>query len=108
MSDPSLLYFIEQTKEKAPTLALQQKDKKLYLHSRFYPTKERLPKNITIDTNKYDTLIVLGSALGYHLQTLKEKVSTYTKIFIIDILPNLPSEIRKRAISLEALLNLPD
>ncbi len=89
-------YSLEQSKEGFPTLAaVDSSGKKVYLHSRFHPTKDAESLRDRFDPGRFDTLIVLGAGLGYHLAPLGDIYKHYAWIFIIDIFKSIESEIGK-------------
>lgn len=94
MQKNKIKYIIETSKEGLPTIAIYiNNTKKIYLHSRFNPLQEL--KINKFNPDKCDLLIVLGIGLGYHLIPVKELVGKYNKIFLIDIIDTLESEIDK-------------
>lgn len=82
----SFSFRIEQTKSGYPTLAVKPADdaKDIFLHSRFNPLSESERFSGKYDPSKYDFIIVLGAALGYHLLPLKDLAAEYKKVIIID------------------------
>lgn len=96
MDIKKITYTVENSKEGVPALAVYDNDgKKIYLHSRFYPSKEADLLRDKFNPDKYDCLVVLGAALGYHLISLKEMHTRYQKIIVIDILKDIKTEIAK-------------
>lgn len=87
---------IEQTREGVPTIAIRDYSKrKLYLHSRFFPSRESEAFKDKFNPDKFDIAIVLGVGLGYHLRYIKETINRYNKIILIEKLNNLENEIDK-------------
>jgi hypothetical protein len=87
---------IEQTREGLPTIAIRDyNNRRLYLHSRFFPSRESEAFKDNFNPDKFDVVIVLGVGLGYHLTYIKEKINRYKKIILIDKLNNLENEIDK-------------
>jgi len=85
--------IFEETKEGLPTIAVLDNNRKIYLHSRFYPTKEAEKYRHRFNPDKYDSLIVLGTGLGYHLIELQKFVTKYKKIILIERLSEIETEI---------------
>lgn len=87
---------IEQTREGLPTIAIRDhNNRKLYLHSRLFPSRESEAFRDQFNPDKFDVVIVLGVGLGYHLRYIKEKISRYNRIILIERLNNLENEIDK-------------
>lgn len=87
--------IFEETKEGLPTIAVGDYNRKIYLHSRFYPTKEAEKYRDRFNPDKYDSLIVLGTGLGYHLIELQKVVARYNKIILIERIDDIETEIAK-------------
>jgi hypothetical protein len=87
---------IEQTKEGLPTISVRDyNNRRVYLHSRLFPSRESEAFKDSFNPERFDALIVLGIGLGYHLTDIKEKIDKYKKIVLIDTLDNLANEIDK-------------
>ena len=86
-TSPDINYFVEESKEGLPTLSvMDDAGRRIYLHSKYNPLKDSQTLEEKFNPEKYDTIIILGTALGYHLAPLKEiinKYSTNTKIKLL-------------------------
>jgi hypothetical protein len=98
MKKNDIKYIIETSGEGIPTIAITSASRKIYLHSKYNPAKEAFPHE-KFEPAKYDMLIVLGAGLGYHLINLAPLVSRYKKIFIIDIIKNIETDLARYAAS---------
>ncbi len=79
-------YYLELTKEQYHTLRVKGEDGTVrYLHSKYHPTKESAYLKDIVNPLKYDTCIILGTGLGYHLAYLYEIIDSFTQIICIDI-----------------------
>lgn len=85
-------YTTEISKEGVPALYTEKSGRKIYIHSKMYPSKEgeRFPE---IETSSSDTLIILGTGLGYHLKKLCSQPSD--KIILIDIFQGIENDANK-------------
>ena len=63
------------------------------LNSRLDPVKEGGKSSYDLDPQKYSLLIILGCSLGYNLISVKEVLSQYKNVIIIDILEGIEKEI---------------
>lgn len=89
-------YTIESSKDGTPTLTvINENGKKVYLHSRHSPIREAEINKGKFNPEKFDTIIALGSGLGYHLLELKEIIVKYKKVILIDVHLNIEEEIAK-------------
>jgi hypothetical protein len=89
-------YIIEQSSEGAPTLAfVDNGGRKIYLHSRIRPSLEAESLRDRFKPESFDTLVVLGAGLGYHLAPLRDLHARYSRILVIDIFAGLEGEIAK-------------
>lgn len=84
-------YRISTAKDGDPTLLAEIDGKEYPLHSRISPAKE--PSDPAPDPEKYDLLIVLGCGLGYGLLPLRDTISLYRQVVVIDILDGIENEI---------------
>ena len=99
--------IIEQAHDGQPTLAVVNSadGKKQYLHSTVAPKKEADAFAVQFDSIRFDTLIVLGFGLGYHLLKLVQNADSYKKILLIDALDTAsfsdtyPADIQKLLLS---------
>lgn len=92
----SVKYTIEGSREGSPTLAvIGEAGSKLYLHSAFHPSRETESLRSDFNPDRFDSLIVLGAGLGYHLAPLRNLAQSYRCIIIIDIIPDIELEITK-------------
>lgn len=82
-------YNIETSRENLPTAFTETDGKKIYIHSKLFPSKEgdRFPD---INTTENDLIIILGLGLGYHLK--KAALSAAKKIAVIDIFPEIEND----------------
>lgn len=79
-------YSILPSKEAYPTLRVRGEDGTMrYIHSKYYPSKESAFLHDIVNPEKYDSLIIIGIGLGYHLLYLCDKVHLYRQIICIDI-----------------------
>jgi hypothetical protein len=85
-------YRLEDAKNGAKTIIISRDCKEFPLHSRIDPLREGEKNAPEFNPDKYDLLIVLGCGLGYHLMGLRDKVSGYKKIIVIDIIPGLEGD----------------
>ena len=92
---PEIAYSLADTKEGCKTLLVIHENREFPLHSRFYPTHEQELYREKFDPEKYDFLVVLGTGLGYHLLSLKEKITRYSGIVLIDVLDGIQDEIAR-------------
>ncbi|MGB4270655.1 MAG: 6-hydroxymethylpterin diphosphokinase MptE-like protein [Spirochaetota bacterium] len=79
-------FFLEPSKENYHTLRVKAEDGSFrYIHSKYYPTKESSYLQDIVNPEKYDTCIILGIGLGYHLAYLANIIPFYKQIICIDI-----------------------
>ncbi|TAL33839.1 MAG: DUF115 domain-containing protein [Spirochaetes bacterium] len=98
MGDSGIKYRIEPSSEGAPTMSVtDEAGRSVYLHSRIDPLREAGTFAGRLNPEKYDTLIILGCALGYHCLPVKDNLSRYTRIIIIDPLQGIEGELEKNA-----------
>lgn len=90
-----LLYRVESAKDGNPSLIVEDNGKSIALHSKVNPLKEGDTAGYAPDPEKFDFLVVLGCGLGYSFLKLKEPVSRFRQVFVIDILSGIENEIRK-------------
>lgn len=89
-------YKIEESKSGLPTISVTgENGKRMYLHSRYDPSKETGSLTDKFNPEKYDTVIVLGAGLGYHLLPLEKISGRYKRIIIVDAIRDLEKEIEK-------------
>lgn len=88
-------YRIETAKDGNPVIIVMMDGKEIPLHSRINPLKENDTAGYIFNPGKFNFLIVLGCGLGYSIFTLKEYASKFSRIIIIDILPDIETEIEK-------------
>lgn len=92
----SIEYTIEPSQEGPPTLAVVgEAGNRVYLHSTFRPSREAESLRSDFNPDKYDTLIVLGAGLGYHLAPLRDLEPSYRCVVIIDVIPGIEREIAR-------------
>ena len=90
----SIEYTIEPSKEGSPTLAVVgEAGNRIYLHSAIRPSREAESLRSEFNPDKYDTLIVLGAGLGYHLAPLRDLAPSYRCVIVIDAIPGIEREI---------------
>ena len=92
-------YSIEESKEGFPTIAFVKDGKKIYLHSKFFPSREEKTLKDKFNPDKFDTLLVLGVGFGYHLLPLLNIYHKYKKIIILDALKNIEEHIKKNPLT---------
>ncbi len=96
MNKNKIKYKIETSKSGLPALSIiDNKGKRIFLHSKYNPLNEKESLKDKFLPEKYDTVIILGAGLGYHLLALKDNIGEYKKIIIIDIIDKFESEIEK-------------
>jgi len=93
--DKAIPYTIASARTGSPTLIIKKDGKDFPLHSTVDPRREATAFTDRFNPEKYDTLIVLGLGLGYHLFPLKSIIERYKSVFLIDLLENLGDAIIK-------------
>ena len=89
-------YSVVPSKEGLPTLLCHLPGgEEVYLHSRVQPEKEGSLFEDRFQPDTYDTLIVLGSGLGYHLLPLQRLGARYAKVLVVEYLPSIDREISR-------------
>jgi len=91
----NLPYRAESAKDGNQSIIVEYKGKSIPLHSKINPLKEGETSGYSFDPEKFDLLIVLGCGLGYSLLKLKESVSRFRQVVVIDILYRIENEISK-------------
>lgn len=86
-------YYVETAKDGNLTLIARVNGREYPLHSRINPLKEKISAELGAGSGN-DILIVLGCGIGYHLLSLKERLSSFSKIIIIDILSGIVEHIK--------------
>ncbi|HON78384.1 MAG TPA: DUF115 domain-containing protein [Spirochaetota bacterium] len=99
MSKDQIQYEIEPSKEGIPTLSVYRNGTKAYIHSRVAPSRDARTFAEQFMPEKYDTLIVLGLGLGYHLIPLREITVHYNRIIIVDIIPEIHHELESNSLT---------
>lgn len=90
-------YRITPARSGHPTLLVSRDGKEIPLHSTVDPMKEAAGMEGRFDPGRFDTLIVLGTGLGYHLLPLENMLSSYTSVFLIDMLDGLENALSNTA-----------
>ena len=89
-------YSAVPSKEGLPTLLCHLPGgQEVYLHSRVRPEREGSIFEDRFQPDTYDTLIVLGAGLGYHLLPLQRLGARYAKVLVVEYLPSIDREISR-------------
>jgi len=91
------VYRITQTRSGHPTLLVSREGKEIPLHSSVDPLREAESMRDRFDPGRYDTLVVLGTGLAYHLLPLESMLDAYTSVFLIDILDGIRETVAEGA-----------
>ena len=84
-----ILTEIEETRNEDKTLCITKDDKKIYLHSKYSPTREAKTIVESIDDVGENTNIIFyGTGLGYHIQMILEKYKDI-KYYIYEPIPEI-------------------
>lgn len=86
-------YRVEDAKSGMKTIIISREGREFPLHSKIDPLREGEKNPPEFNPEKYDLLIVLGCGMGYHLAGLREKITVYKKIIIIDMIPGIEKEL---------------
>ncbi len=85
MKENSLEYSLEKAKNGTPTLSvIDESGSRVYLHSRYDPSREAGVAAETIDPRRYDVLVVLGTGLGYHLKSVLDAIDLYQQVVLVE------------------------
>ncbi len=88
MDKTSPTYTIETTKHGDYTLStVDESGSRVYLHSRYNPAREAAVAARDIHPDKYDILVVLGTGLGHHLETVARSIGIYSMVILVEKLP---------------------
>jgi hypothetical protein len=82
------------TSEELPSLLIEVGNKKMPIHSKKYPSREFNRYLEFFIPEQFNTLIVLGVGLGYHLKPLNEVINKYSKVILIDIIEEINNYIK--------------
>ncbi len=94
-----ITYTLQKAKDGYHTLIVHFGDRSIPLHSTYRPSEEGTVFKNRFNPDKYDTLVVLGAGLGYHLSGLIALVDRYRRIIIIEYLKDLEREIAKNPLT---------
>lgn len=87
-------YTLEPTSGGTPTITVTSEGgARVYLHSAKNPLREAESITSRLRPDTYNTLIILGAGLGYHLIPLAERASEYARILVFDIHPGIDTAI---------------
>lgn len=86
-------YRIETARSSNSIVVVKSNGTYVPLNSRLDPVKEGGKSSYELDPQKYSMLIILGCSLGYNLVSVKEVLSQYKNVVIIDILEGIENEI---------------
>jgi len=95
MYHENIKYHTVSTRENVPALIVNSGGREFPLHSRMYPTKESKSFEKMFEPERYDTVLILGTGLGYHLIGIEPLITKYRKVILIDIISGIESEILK-------------
>ncbi|HPB81349.1 MAG TPA: DUF115 domain-containing protein [Spirochaetota bacterium] len=93
MKNDRIQYEVETSKEGIPTLSIERNGIKSYFHSRVAPSRDARIFDQQFFPEKYDTLVMLGLGLGYHLTPLRDIAGQFRAIIIIDIIEGIHREL---------------
>jgi hypothetical protein len=86
-------YSIKAARNGSPIIVISRDGREAPLHSAVEPERESRVLEGAFNPQIYDTLIVLGTGLGYHLLQLKHNIDRYSRVILIDILGGLEKQI---------------
>lgn len=92
-------YTIEKAKDGYFTLIVHDLTRSIPIHSTYRPSEEGTVFKNRFNPEKYDTLVVLGGGLGYHLSSLAPLSNRYRQIIIVEYLKGLDVEIAKNPLT---------
>ena len=95
----SLTYRLEKTGSGYPTLIVNYGGKDTPLHSTVNPLSEAERFASRYDPGRYDFLVILGAAFGYHLLSLKDIISGYKKVVIIDFISDAADILKQNPLA---------
>lgn len=84
-------YKIENSKNGAPTLFIEEDGNSKYIHSKIDPEKEK--ERFKNNDFSSDLIIILGIGLGYHLKAID--TVTKSKILVIDKIENIEAKAQE-------------
>lgn len=90
-----ITYTVEKAKDGFPTLVVHDGQRRIPIHSAYRPSEEGAIFKHRYNPDKFDTLIVLGGGLGYHLSGLAGVAEKYRRIIIVEYLEGLAGEIAR-------------
>jgi hypothetical protein len=93
MAGNNIRYAIEKARDGNDTLVVFDGMRRIPVHSAYRPCEEGAAFQTSFKPEKFDTLIVLGLGLGYHLSGLSQCADSYRRIVLIDHLAELEKEI---------------
>lgn len=99
MKKETIEYNIEISKEGNPTLSIVRNEGSAYMHSRVAPSRDARIFEAQFIPDKYDTLVILGLGLGYHLIPLKDISDKYRSIIIIDAIEGIDRELESNPLT---------
>ncbi|MFA5519068.1 MAG: 6-hydroxymethylpterin diphosphokinase MptE-like protein, partial [Spirochaetota bacterium] len=88
-------YRIETARSSNSIVVVKSNGISIPLNSRLDPVREGGKFSYELDPQKYSLLIILGCSLGYNLISVKEILSEYKNVIIIDILEGIENEISR-------------
>ncbi len=94
-----ITYTIEKAKDGSFTLIVHDAARSIPIHSTYRPSEEGTIFKNQFNPDRYDTLIILGGGLGYHLSGLGPLVHKYRRIVIVEYLEGLDAEIAKNPLT---------
>jgi hypothetical protein len=92
-------YQIVNAADGSPSLLVRVNGRELPIHSRISPRTEEERFASLFDPEHFDTIIVLGLGLGYHLAPLKNTIRMFKQIIIIDAIEGIDRELNQSGIS---------
>ncbi len=94
-----ITYTIEKAKDGSFTLIVHDGTRSIPIHSTYRPSEEGTIFKNHFNPDKFDTLVVLGGGLGYHLSGLGALVDRYRRIIIVEYLDGLAEKIYENSIT---------
>ncbi len=102
----NITYRIIQAGHDLETVMVDSGGRELPLHSKINPERDSDLLRDRLDPSRYDFLIILGVGLGYHCLPLRESLSGYYRVILVDILDGIDGAMARNRLT-SFLLNDP-
>ncbi|TDX58912.1 motility associated factor glycosyltransferase family protein [Orenia marismortui] len=85
MDTEGLIYDLVEAKNNSKTIKIRSENRSVFIHSKYNPQREASKFIDNIEVEEFNSIILLGSGLGYHVLELFNKIrNTEKKLFIVE------------------------